>query len=109
MKTIISNPENKDLKLLGIELLNIKIHYSSFSVFFQNANQFEKRETLEVNETIFPLRSLKKFFRLNGNSKYSLNRRSDSCRWAPNFDEKKRFAPELEAKFSESKVKVSEN
>jgi len=64
-KLIFNKPTDEDLFISGM-LLKIKVHYNSFSVFFQFEG-FEKYEhQLVVYEKIFPISYLVRFFKING-------------------------------------------
>ena len=93
MKKIFKNPSKKNLHLIGRELLNIKINHSSFSVFSQLSSIISAKETLDVDEFIFPLCALHQFFKINSNPKINLVHRPSACHWAPNFDKQKWMKP----------------
>ena len=58
-------PKKKDLIIPGM-LLEIKVHFNSFSVFYQFEG-FDKFEyQLIIYERIFPISYLVKFFKVNG-------------------------------------------
>lgn len=67
MKTTIinNNPKDSELLIPGM-LLEIKIHYNSFSVFHQLGGYDKVSLQLCVWELIFPISCLHRFFKENG-------------------------------------------
>jgi len=62
---IYHQPSKEDFFIPG-ELLQIKIHFNSFSVFFQLPGKDRYEMQLSVFERIFPIETLTEFFRVNG-------------------------------------------
>ncbi len=67
MKTqqIFHAPKNDDLFIPGM-LLDLKVHYNSFSVRFQFEGADKFAGQLAVFERIFPIACLVQFFKVNG-------------------------------------------
>jgi len=86
MQKTFTHPKKSDLSLEAKELLKIEIYFSSFKVYSQNIMVLNCTTALEVNESIFPLSALSKFFKINSELELGTTRRSNSCQWSPSFD-----------------------
>ena len=64
-KQIFHKPKDSDLIIPGM-LLEIKVHYNSFSVFYQFEGFDKFKHQLDVNEKVFPISYLVQFFKING-------------------------------------------
>ena len=64
-RRIFHKPTDSDLIIPGM-LLEIKVHYNSFSVFYQFEGFDKFEHQLEVNAKIFPISYLVRFFKING-------------------------------------------
>lgn len=64
-KHIFHKPIDSDLIIPGM-LLEIKVHYNSFSVFYQFEGFDKFKHQLDVQEKIFPISYLVRFFKING-------------------------------------------
>lgn len=65
LQQIYHKPSNSDLIIPGM-LLEIKVHYNSFSVFYQFEGFDKFKHQLVVYEKIFPISYLVQFFKFNG-------------------------------------------
>ncbi len=65
VKHFFHKPTDSDLIIPGM-LLEIKIHYNSFSVFYQFEGFDKFKYQLEVHENILPISYLVRFFKING-------------------------------------------
>ncbi len=67
LQQVYHKPSNSDLIIPGM-LLELKVHYNSFSVFYQFEG-FEKFEhQLVIREKIYPINYLVRFFKVNGSA-----------------------------------------
>ena len=62
---IFNKPIDSDFIIPGM-LLEIKVHYNSFSVFYQFEGFDKFEHQLVVHEKIFPISYLVRFFKING-------------------------------------------
>ncbi|MCG2432206.1 hypothetical protein [Aequorivita xiaoshiensis] len=64
-RQIFNKPIDSDLIIPGM-LLEVKVHYNSFSVFYQFEGFDKFEHQLVVQEKIFPISYLVRFFKING-------------------------------------------
>jgi hypothetical protein len=80
MKKVFRNPSDDELSLKG-EFLSLKVHYSSFTVKFQVVMETNIESQHIVRKHIYPLSSLKDFFRVNSQLDGVFCRRSMKAAW----------------------------
>lgn len=62
------NPTDKELRLTGRELINLRVYPRTFEVTCQRIPTSPlTEESCEIEKRRYPLRCLQKFFRINGN------------------------------------------
>lgn len=82
MRKIILNPTDEDLLLIGRNIIRIELMLTSVVVVYQKVHPIVAEEVIDVHELVFPIKHLKRFFKINGESDLAIYNRNPDCAWA---------------------------